>query len=164
MEPTVEWQSPLEELLEKHGPVHLVGAGNPIRKDDAVGLFIASELRKRLGSRPNKLFRIYGSSIPPERLLAKIESGAIIMFDAVEHNSKPGSIIFARLEDTRFGFFATHNIPFKLIPGLSKNLGNAFVLGIQPGNIEIGEGLSEEVLNSANEVVEKLQRIIEGVS
>jgi hydrogenase maturation protease len=97
-------------------------------------------------------------------LLSKVEAESVIIFDAIEHDSEPGSIIFARLGDTRFGFFATHNIPFKLIPCLSANLENVFVLGIQPRNIDIGEGLSETVLDSANEVVEKLQMIIEGVN
>jgi hydrogenase 3 maturation protease len=160
MELAMEWASKLKSLFSIDTTTHLVGIGNPIRGDDSVGLYIVSELRKKLGSRPNKFIRIHETSISPERLLSKLESKSIVIFDAIEHNSEPGSIFIVRLKESRFGFFATHNIPLKLVPGLSTNLQNAFVLGIQPEDVGIGEWLSKTVLHSANEIVEKLTQII----
>lgn len=157
-----EWMARLKTLLNQNRPIHLIGVGNPIRGDDALGLFIASKLRKRLGARPSKLVKIHESSIAPEFQIAKISKlDSLIIFDAVEHNSEPGSIIFANLGDTRFGYFATHNIPMKLIPNISENMANIFVLGIQPGNVHIGEGLTKIVLASANQIVERLAGLVE---
>jgi len=161
-----DWAARAKSLLEskKAVPLHLVGVGNPIRKDDSVGIFICSKLKKKFGTRPNKLVRIY-PPFAPELLFSKIslKNGSLIIFDAIEQNSVPGSIIFANIADTRFGYFATHNIPLKLIPNLSERLVNIFVLGIQPEDINVGEGLSEVVRESANEVIANFESFIEEI-
>jgi hydrogenase 3 maturation protease len=166
MERTIEWESSIKALFRAEKQVHFVGVGNPIKSDDGVGLFIATELRKKLGSQPKRRVKIHSNSFSPDLLISKVakEAGSLVIFDAVEHNSHPGSIIFAKLEDTKFGFFATHSLPFKLIPGISANLENIFVLGVQPGNVDIGEGLSDVTLSAANEVVDRLSVLIEGVN
>jgi len=165
MESVEDWTSRLEVLYGSREamPFHLVGVGNPIKKDDSVGLVIISRLRKIFGSKPSKLVRIY-SPLAPELLFSKIsfKSGSLIIFDAVEHNRAPGSIIFANIADTRFGFFATHNVPLKLIPSLSGRMPNIFLVGIQPKDVDFGEGLSAVVLNSANKVVAEFETIIKG--
>jgi hydrogenase 3 maturation protease len=160
MERTAEWVSQFKSLLSRDIYTDLVGVGNPIRRDDSVGIFIVSKLKRKLGSRPNKFVRIRDPSVSSERLLSKLDGKSVIIFDAIEHNSEPGSIFIVRLEESRFGFFATHNIPLKLVPGLSTNLQNAFVLGIQPEDVGVGEGLSKTVLHSANGIVDKLTQII----
>jgi hydrogenase 3 maturation protease len=163
LESEKDWAACTRAFLESREavPLQLAGVGNPIRKDDSVGMFIVSKLRKKLGARPNNQVRIY-PPLTPELLFSKIslKTSSLIIFDAVEQNSAPGSIIFANIADTKFGYFATHNVPLKLIPNLSKRMANIFVLGIQPEDTDIGEGLTEVVLNSANEVVAKLETFI----
>jgi hydrogenase maturation protease len=160
LEPVKDWEARTKEFLEskRAAPLHLVGVGNPIKKDDSVGLFIVAKLRRKLGARPNKLIRIH-PPLTTELLFSKISlrTGSLIIFDAVEQNSAPGSIVFANIVDTRFGYFATHNVPLNL----SERMANIFVLGIQPDDIEVGEGLSEVALCSANEVIAKLETFIE---
>ncbi len=160
-----EWVEQARKFFVAHQTkqIHLVGVGNPIRGDDSVGLLIASGLRKRFGARPSKFVRIHSSSTSPEVLLSKIGANKdpLMIFDAIEHNSEPGEIIFANLGDTRFGFFATHNIPLKLIPNLSENIDRSFVLGVQPGNVDIGEVMSQIVVDSANRVIDELAKLIE---
>src|SRR5579862_7948900 len=159
-----DWSDQITSLLGSEGaaPLQLVGVGNPIKKDDSVGIFIVSKLKKKFGARPSKSVRIH-PPLAPELLFSKInlKTGSLIIFDAIEQNSSPGSIIFANIADTKFGYFATHNIPMKLIPAVSERVANIFVLGIQPQDIDIGEGLSETVLRSADEVVAKLGTRIE---
>lgn len=166
MESGKDWAARAKTLLESKEavPLHLVGVGNPIKKDDSVGIFIASKLKKRFGTRPNRLVRIY-PPLTPELLFSKIhlKTGSLIIFDAVEQNSAPGSIIFTNIADTRFGYFATHNVPLKLIPNLSERMANIFVLGIQPEEINVGEGLSEVVRESANEVITNFESFIEEI-
>jgi hydrogenase maturation protease len=160
-----DWENKLTEALTSlPGPVHLVGVGNSIRTDDAVGLEIVSSLRSRLGATPGPRLRIHPAPVMPERLLSRLASGSggIVVFDAVEAAKSPGDIVFCALGDTKYGFFATHNIPLRLVPGLGSRGNEVFVVGVQPRSLEVGEGLTDEVRASARRIVEVVARTAEG--
>lgn len=143
-----------------------IGIGNPIKSDDSVGLYIISRLRERHGANPNKFVRIE-SAHSGEAALSKMgrtkeeDPGLIIIFDAIESNSLPGTIIFANVADTKYGFFATHNLPLTLNPGVAINPSRVFVLGIQGASVEIGEYLTKIVNDSADRIVDNINRLIE---
>jgi hydrogenase maturation protease len=165
-----EWVAELGALfgsLENGKSITFIGLGNPIKSDDSVGLQIISKLRKELGAKPKKFIRIDSGRASPEvaisRVEKKTEGETIVLFDAVETNSVPGSIIFANLEKSKFGFFATHNIPLKLVPTITAHLSSIFVVGIQPGNTEIGESLSQPVRESMDWVIETVTKMIREV-
>ncbi len=167
-----EWADELGNLMfpsGKSGKVIFIGVGNPIKNDDLVGLYMSSKLRREHGANPTKSIRILSAS-SPETAFSKIgkdsrfESGTIVIFDAVESDSPPGSIIFANVKETRYGFFATHNIPLRLIPSVSANIAKAFVLGIQAEDTDIGENLSKTVRESADRVVSRIGELIRQVS
>jgi len=144
-----------ETIADSRYPVHLVGVGNELKTDDAAGLEVASSLRAELGACPVRGVRIHGFSPLPERLLSKLASGEgrVVIFDAVEASAKPGEVVFRSLADTRYGFFGTHNIPLKLVPGLEERLGDFFLVGVQPASLEVGVGLSQTVREAVNEIV-----------
>jgi len=129
--------------------------GNELRSDDAVGLEIASSLRKMLGASPAPGVKIHACTPMPERLLSKLASGEgrVIVFDAVEASASPGQVVFRSMADTKYGFFGTHNIPLQLVPGLGDHLRDFFLVGVQPASLEVGQSLSEIVRESINEVV-----------
>lgn len=145
--------------------VHVVGVGNPIRQDDAVGLEIVASLRRRLGPRPTPKVVIHPPSLMPERILSRVaaQGGRLMVFDAVEANRRPGSIVCANLADTKFGFFATHNVPLRLIPGVAGSLEGSLVIGIQPESLDVGEGLSATVTEAKGRVVAAMGAIIGGL-
>jgi hydrogenase 3 maturation protease len=162
------WLNGLQTLLDSGDcPKHmtLVGVGNPIKQDDYTGLYVTSKLKQRYGANPTKYIRIASESTPESVLseLAKTKkrSEAVLIIDAVEANLGPGSIIFASITDTKYGFFATHNIPLKLISDFVPNSAGIYVLGIQPENLEIGEGLSKKVRDSADQIVERMSDYID---
>ena len=144
----------LEALTWDTDSVHLVGVGNPIRRDDAVGLEIVTRLHSLLGGAPPGL-RIHGISPMPERLLSRLASkgGKVIIFDAIEAAKHPGTIVCSRLGDTKYGFFATHNVPIRLVPGMATKEDNFYIVGVQPKSIEIGEGLTRTVCSSVTKIV-----------
>jgi len=144
-----------EAIADPRRRVHLMGAGNELRTDDAVGLEIVSSLRSRLGGSPAPGVKIYAGSPMPERLLARLASkeGRIVVFDAVEASGTPGEVVFRSMGDTKYGFFGTHNIPLRLVPGLTARLGDVFLVGVQPGSLEVGLGLTSEVRESVKAIV-----------
>jgi hydrogenase maturation protease len=164
-----EWANQLNAHIRPNGSsrrITFIGVGNPIKSDDAVGLYMISQLRKKCGTNPRKFVRIEpvsSSEVAFSKVGRRAERGnneTFIVFDAVESNVSAGSIIFASIGETKYGFFATHNVPLKLIPGLATNASNIFILGVQTVNTDIGETLSDIVRDSADKIVDKIGELI----
>ncbi|HME18422.1 MAG TPA: hydrogenase maturation protease [Nitrososphaerales archaeon] len=166
-QPSEDWERTAQSWMREPGggKVHFVGVGNPIRQDDAIGLEIVSSLRKKLGPNPSPNVVIHQPSLMPERLLSKVAATGdrVVIFDAVEANRTPGAVVCASLADTKFGFFATHNVPLRLIPGVAGNLGRSFVVGVQPESLEVGEGLSATARAAKGRIVEAMGAMIGGM-
>jgi hydrogenase maturation protease len=152
----------LEALAGVRDRVDLVGVGNQLRGDDGFGPEVISELRTRLGESPPGL-RIHQVSATPERLLSKLASRAerILVFDAVEAEKSPGEIVCSKLSDTKYGYFATHNIPLRLVPGLADREEDFYIVGVQPESLEVGEGLTPRVRASVREIVAVIANEVE---
>lgn len=141
----------------------LLGVGNPVKRDDSVGLYIAEGLRKAVGPRPSPSVRIQLGIPNPDLAISRLDlkSSKLVIFDAVEAAKPAGSVVFTGLWNTDYGFFATHNLPLKLYPSVRKNSGNVSILGVQPDDLGVGEGLSATVASAAdgiiNEVVTQLR-------
>jgi len=120
-----------------------------------VGLYITDQLRRGLRSRLPSL-KVISAVSYPELALSRIDLQAsrALIFDAVETGEPAGSIVFACVDDTKYGFFATHNFPLKLHPVVRENSKNVFILGVQPEDLGIGEGLSDVVRAAAGRVVD----------
>ena len=158
-----EWKSSFAGYLAGRGSrIHFIGTGNSLRGDDAVGLYIARELRSRHGKKMPANVSVYPVSLNPELEMSRLDltDSKLVIFDAVECDSPPGNIICAMLEDTKYGFFATHNIPLRLIPSLSVNSGSVMIVGIQPLSTEIGSGITQVVRKSAAEVIRSAAEIL----
>lgn len=143
--------------------LHLLGLGNPIRHDDGVGVFIIEQLTKKFASSPLDNITIHPPTGTPELALSqlKLRGTEVLIFDCLEHKAEPGSIAFKKLGSSRFGYFATHNVPLKVYTELSDTMKGVFVLGIEPQSLEIGEGLSGPVQGSAGEIIELVISFIE---
>jgi hydrogenase maturation protease len=120
-------------------------------------------LRRRLRSASKRAVKIHGLSSNPERLISDLASKGerIVVIDAVEAQKEPGTIVCARLSDTKFGFFATHNVPLRLVPGVAENAADTYVVGIQPESVGVGEGLSEVVKESSAKLVALIAGLVE---
>lgn len=85
----------------------------------------------------------------------------IVVIDAVEAQMKPGTIVCARFSETKFGFFATHNVPLRLVPGVAENAADTYIVGIQPDSVGVGEGLSDVVKRSSMKLVSMIANLVE---
>lgn len=161
----IQWEARLRELLgDTQTPLHMVGVGNPLKGDDAVGIEIMSQLlrstrRKRVGN-----VILHAPTALPERVLALIDctEERVLVFDAVESGGPPGQVVLANLGESMFGYFATHNVPLKIIPGIAANPSNAYVSGIEPEELGVGRGLSDAVRASAERVTSVVESALGG--
>ena len=142
--------------------LHVVGVGNPLRGDDGVGVEAVRLLRAKLGPRGNQRVVVHPPATRPEILIGKLASERqwILVLDAVEANMAPGSTVCARLGETRFGFFATHDLPLRLIPGVSGNLDRMAVAGVQPESVDVEEVISPTVRVAVSALVAGLLSVV----
>jgi len=129
--------------------------GNPLARDDGVGVWIAENFHKE-----------GWLSIParqaPENFvgkLARLAPEILVVVDAVEMGLRPGEFrrIGNQRAETLWG--STHSLPLPvLLDKLAHTVGNAIFVGIQPKDLSLGEGLSPEVERGARRLLRLLQR------
>jgi hydrogenase maturation protease len=93
--------------------------------------------------------------------LADVDPRHVVFIDSCEMKSRPGETRLLSIEETSYPFFTTHGIPLKVLADQLLPKSEAWVLAIQPKQIEFGEGLSAEV-NAASLFVSRfLMKILE---
>lgn len=161
----VVWREAIRRLFtaESFGSVYLAGIGNPIKRDDSAGLYIITQIRRKYRTARKSKMKIIPPSRRPELLFSGFgeDESRALLFDAVECNKPAGSIIFAPLSRMKYGFFATHDLPIRVVPSLQALRKRVFFLGIQPENTEIGNGLTPTVKSAADSIVEEIGTYME---
>jgi len=151
--PSGNWKNKLEEIRKNSSPVY-IGAGQQDRSDDACGIDIAQKLRG-LGF---KNVWLESEIIRDDKLEGYTENNTLVFFDAVDFNEKAGKITVLPLEY----ILSQSRISHKFIPFISsiKNLSmqkNAYVVGIQPDSVALGEKISPPVQKAVHEIINHLR-------
>ena len=122
----------------------LLGVGNRLRGDDAVGSLLIERLQGKVD------IPMIDAGDVPENYLGPIEeSGAelVLVVDAADMGAHPGDVALFDIEQVQGLSVSTHTanlgLLFQVIPPETRP--EVLLLGIQPGNLEFGEGLSEPV-------------------
>ena len=132
----------------------IVCIGNDEGGDDAVGPFIAENLKKKLSSD----FDVLNVGIAPENYTGVIKEKnpeILIIIDAVDMQLKPGEIRIIPPENIGVMHVSTHGIPLSVyIKYLQQYIQEIILIGIQP---EYMKGkLSETVEKAANQLIKLL--------
>ena len=134
------------------GKIVFIGVGNVLRGDDGLGpAFIA-----KLKDFTDALCIDAGSA--PENYLGKIvkeSPDTVIIVDATEMDSRPGEYSVLKKEDILRSGFTTHDLsPDMLIEYLeSETSADIYMLAVQPENVSFGDGMSESVSRTLEEIV-----------
>lgn len=134
----------------------ILGIGQELRGDDAVGLEVAHRLQKKLSGREDVLILLAGPA--PENFTGTLRRFApqrVILVDAALMGEPPGT---ARWLDWReaAGFSAsTHSLPLSALAAyLETELGcTVQILGVQPAGNALGASLSPQAKQGANAAV-----------
>jgi len=156
---------PLLELKKRlRGKVVIVGIGNTLRGDDGAGPELIKQLKNsKLSTLSSKLSLIDVGEVPENYLgkIAEHKPDTIILVDAVDFGSPPGSVRIIEQDTLKEESFSTHNASIKLTMKYlrTKTKSLVFLLGIQPmKNLQIGSGLSEPVKQAIRRIEEFLIR------
>ena len=131
------------------GKTAIVAIGNILRGDDGLGTKLIELLRPK-----NLKASLFDCGTAPENYIFPILSTScdtIVLVDAADLKSSPGTIGVFDLEKISNVSFSTHNPSPRLFTDLlstGKEDLNIFVICIQPKSTRLGEPLSEEVLRS----------------
>lgn len=145
-----DFQSKLERILQKKITL-FVGIGNALKSDDGIGIYICKNIKKT-----NKVKTLIVES-GIEKFVGKINSlnpEILILVDCTDFNKKPGFVDILPIEQIQDFTVNTHTISVKRISEFFDM--KTYLLGIQPENVKFGEEFSKSVINSANELIKKI--------
>jgi hydrogenase maturation protease len=141
----------------------IVGMGNYLRKDDAVGLYLVDELQSKVSSDQLLLLNVEDIIESYVFKIAELDCANVLIIDAVKSTTSPGSIIFGRL--TKCGEalndYSTHKLSLTLCGKILEESGKkTYLLGVEAADTDFGQGLSEDVKQSADLLKDIILEII----
>jgi len=154
------------EHLKSHlqGQVIVLGIGNTLRSDDAVGSILASRIKDKVP------YTVWDAGVSPENYLEKIigeKPDTVLLIDAADFGGKPGEYRVLESQDLKTAnLFFTHNASVSLLINYlqSSFKVDIIILIIQPKFVGFGDTLSEEVARSSDELEEWFSRLTPSVS
>lgn len=148
----MRWKQELAKAV-KGKKVLVIGVGNEIKGDDALGRYVIDSLKTK-----DKIF----CGEMPENFIGKMKSfnpDVVLIVDAVDFQGKPGEIVFADAEQSQAISLSTHSISFamlsKMLPGIK-----LFLIGVQPYSLEFGKTMSEKATEGAKVIIEALNELL----
>jgi len=152
------------QALRDHlkGRVVLLGVGNRIRGDDAAGPELIEILKKGLPDVGKGIFLFDGEEVPENYLIpiANLKPNLVIIVDAVDFGSRPGTVKLFSIRQIPQGSFSTHRLSLRFLGSYLEKETQAkiFVLGIQPKSIKLEEKLSLEVKKALSDLADFFQK------
>lgn len=141
----------------------IVGIGNRLRGDDAVGVKVINKLKGKTGG--NVLLIDAGTT--PEiytDVISNFKPTHILFIDAARFNKEPGFKKIVDVEKIKGLSLSTHSISLDTLANyLNLRLNSQAkiaLLGIQPKCLEFKEGLSNEARRAVGESVSFLLKVI----
>ncbi len=146
-----------ETLKPKPGLNCLITAGNSFRSDDGLGPYIASRLKNFSD------LEVFNAGDRPEDIIDEVISkkpSHMTVIDAANFGGAPGEIMTIpedRLAETSL---STHRIPLNVITKVIQSEIETQVtfLGVQPKEVGLGEGLSKEVKETADQIINAIKK------
>ena len=136
--------------------VVFLGVGNPVKGDDGVGCILVEELKKAGNIDPSRPYLFNGGQAPENYLepIVRLAPDRVFIVDAVDFGGAAGDIRLFE-EAPPQSDFSTHALSLSLmVKYLSeKTHAKTLILGIQPGQLQWGTGLSSEVQAAVKKLV-----------
>lgn len=155
----------IAEWLKGFQRLAVLGIGNPLRRDDAIGVKVLERLKGRV---PGNV-ALFNCEMVPENFLTEVERFQpthVLMIDAAQLDLEPGEARLIPTEKITGVALSTHTMPLSLTAEILRaNLGAEVVLlGIKPERTEFGEGLSPRLQKASEGIATAILEAIEGAN
>jgi hydrogenase 3 maturation protease len=152
-----DFEKELKEWLKGAQQVVVAGIGNSIRSDDFVGVKIIQDIQDKVSS---KVHIIECETVPESFMdeIVELKPSHVLLIDAAILDLRPGDFrLFDSEKVTNMPAISTHMLPLRVFCDYITQMSSAklALLLIEPGNLEFGEGLTNEV-RKASETISKL--------
>jgi len=142
------------------GHVVVMGIGNPCRGDDAAG----SRVAQRICGAPG-VHVIDAQDVPENyvRQIVRHQPDTVVLIDAVDLDSPPGSVALLEKNQTLGYWPSTHRVPVSLLVDYLERETHAhiFLIAIQPLETAFLQPMSAEVAASVDGIADVLNEIFE---
>ena len=142
----------------------VIGLGNPLRRDDGIGIVLLDKLVKRKQDLPLNIEYIDGGTggLNLIHLLSRFHT--VVFLDAAYCNKKAGEGELFDLKEVKNNRISlsssTHDSDIlkviQLLSELSQNPTNIFFFGIQPKDTSMGTSLSKELQQNINGLIDQV--------
>jgi hydrogenase 3 maturation protease len=138
-------------------PTAIVGVGNRLCNDDAVGVLIADRLTETIAG--DAACTVVVAEDVIENHVFPIADGLctnVLIIDAVSSpGSESGSLVLGRIEDLECGGgYSTHKMALSTAASILRHHGkDVYLLGIVAANTDYGSDVSREIADAAQAVV-----------
>jgi hydrogenase 3 maturation protease len=151
----------LERWFSDAKRVVIIGVGNPIRRDDNIGVDVVSDLE---GKVPSSVLLIKSETVPESFIgsIVQFDPTHILIIDAALLKLEPGSVkLFESISTSRTAI-STHNLPIHIFTEyLSRTTGSKIaMLLIQPKDTSFGEGLTRQLSSKKDSIVNLIIKIV----
>ena len=133
----------------------LLGIGNELNGDDAVGCYIADNFSARnwlsvnAGTVPGNFTGLVKREKPP----------VLVIVDAADMNLQPGEIRRLKKEQANSAFYSTHSLPIsEFISQVESFVQEIVLLGVQPRDLSQFAALSDEAREAAQKLAETIRQ------
>ena len=133
--------------------IGIIGLGNPLRCDDAIGLLLLQFLRQNKKKLSKTIDFIDGGTSGMKLLHLLGDYDTVLLLDAVDFKGSPGEIKKFTVDEIKNQkiqvFLSTHEPDFLTVYALLKKLDKTpthlVIFGVQPKDISPGTGVSQEI-------------------
>jgi len=151
--------------------IGVIGIGNPLRKDDGIGIVLLEKLVEKKDELSSNTELIDGGTGGMNLLHLLARFDIAIILDAVNFDGHPGELRLFTSEEVRSKKISlnisTHESDFLKVIQLSKELeeqpDELFIFGIQPKDTSFGKGLSPELQRNIELLLIRLQTEIKTI-
>ena len=128
----------------------VLGIGNLLRRDDGVGVWVAERMH---GTGWEVV--VAGQSVENALgVVRRLSLELLVVVDAAEMNLPPGSVRCLPLDQSERMLGSTHALPLPfLLSTVRDRVGEIILVGIQPSDCSLGEGLTPAVQAGAQEAI-----------
>jgi len=136
--------------METQGRITVLGAGNPLRRDDGIGIRIVCEMRES-GKYP-EIEIIDGGAAPDLFSLLDTDAVKLIIVDALRGGGRPGDIYRLKLDGENIADETPASLhgmgildSLKLMKQLGRYPPAVIIIGIEPADVSHGLRLSPAI-------------------
>jgi hydrogenase maturation protease len=148
--------------------IGIIGVGNPLRKDDGIGILLLEYIKKESNNLPETVSFVDGGTGGMNLLHIFNRFDVVIILDAVNFQGKPGETRFFTFDDIssqkQVSTVSTHNADLFQIIRIGQELDECpkkiFVFGVQPLDVSFGEGLTKPVQDQLTDIISSMKHHI----